>query len=279
MKLSKIIFERQECSMNEKMILVVDDEPEICNELSGFLTSKGFKVITANDGKEGVILFQQHKPILVLSDYKMPNMNGIELLKRIKMINKDIHVVLISGAADGKIIVEAMKEDAFDFISKPIDLKDLMEVISTAISKTLSKVAEGKTRHSKSDLVHDVTTIGDAITVLYLSEDMDEYSVNKYDTYIKNMLSESSVKKNLVLFLKSVKYINSMGLNYLISLNDFLKQKGFQLFLCALSQPVDFYLRSLGYLDYFKIESSVDSIAERVIMHKNETGPEGKVKK
>jgi anti-anti-sigma factor len=265
--------------MNEKLILVVDDEPEICNELSGFLSSKGFQVVIAHDGKEGVQLFQQHKPVLVLSDYKMPVLNGIEMLKRIKTINKDVHVVLISGAADGKIIVEAMKEDAFDFIPKPIDLKDLMKVITTAISKTLSKPAQDKSRRSNTDLVLDVTSIGDAITVLYLNEDMDEYSVNKYDAYIKNMLSESSIKKNLVLFFKSVKYINNMGLNYLINLNDFLKQKGFNLFLCALSQQVDFYLRSLGYLDYFNIESSVDSIAERVMTSPNESGSADKGKK
>jgi anti-anti-sigma factor len=254
--------------MNEKLILVVDDEPDICGELSGFLSSKGFQVIIAHNGKDGSKLFKQHQPILVLSDYKMPVMNGIEMLKEIKALNKDIHVVLISGAADGKTIVEAMKEDAFDFIPKPIDLNELIKVVSAAIKKTLTKLAQDSVRRVSVNLVHDVASIGEDITVLYFNEDMDEYSVNKYDTYIKNLLNERSVKKNLVLFMKSVKYINNMGLNYLINLNDYLKQKGFNLFLCGLSQQVDFYFRNLGYLDYFNIDSTVENIAERVKMIK-----------
>src|SRR5271157_820343 len=122
--------------MNEKLILIVDDEPEICEEISGFLSHKGYPTIVAHNGRDGIKLFNEQKPILVLTDYKMPVMNGIELLKRVKIIDNDIHVVLISGAADGKIIVEAMKENAFDFLSKPIDLNSLMLVITIAIGKT-----------------------------------------------------------------------------------------------------------------------------------------------
>ena len=250
--------------MNERLILIVDDEPDICGEIGGYLSTKGYQVIVAHNGKDAVKLFMQHKPILVLSDYKMPVMNGIELLKSIKAMNKDIHVVLMSGAADGKIIVEAMKEDAFDFLAKPIDLKNLLEVVSSAISKTLSRLTQESVRRVSGTFISEVTEIEDDITVLYFSSDLDEHTSPKYDMYIKKLINEKATKKNMVFFLKSVKYINNIGLNLLINLNDYIKEKGYVLYLCSLSQQVDFYLRSLGYLDYFNFDNSVESIVERV---------------
>ncbi|OHD66348.1 MAG: hypothetical protein A2176_07655 [Spirochaetes bacterium RBG_13_51_14] len=252
--------------MNERLILVVDDEPDICGEISGFLSEKGYQVIIAHNGKDAVKLFMQHKPILVLSDYKMPLMNGIELLKSIKSINKEIHVVLISGAADTKTIVEAMKEDAFDFILKPIDLINLLNIVTIAISKTQSKIAQDSVRRVSMTFISEVAEIDDNITVLYFSSDLDEYTSPKYDSYIKKLVNERTAKKNLVFYLKNVKYINNIGLNLLINLNEFMIEKGYNMYLCNLSQQVDFYLRSLGYLNYFSVDNSVESIVERVHM-------------
>jgi anti-anti-sigma factor len=255
--------EKEHC-MNEKLILFVDDEPDICDEISGYLTAKGYQVIVAHNGRDAIKLFQKEKPILVLTDYRMPEMNGMELLRAVKSMKKEIHVVLISGAADTKTIVEAIKDDAFDFLLKPVDLHHLLGIIETAIAKTTAKMVQDSVRRASVNFIHEVVDIGDEVTVLYLAEDLDEYSANKYELYIKKLVDERSVKKNVVLFLKNVKYINNMGLNFLIQLNDMLKQRGYALFLCELSQPVDFYLRSLGYLDYFAVDHTVDNIVDRL---------------
>lgn len=255
--------------MNERLILIVDDEPDICGEISGFLSAKGYQVIVAHNGKDAIKLFKEHKPILVISDYKMPVMNGVDLLKSLKFINKDVHVVLMSGAADGKTIVEAMKEDAFDFLIKPIDLQNLITIISAAISRTQSELARDSVRKVSMSFISEVAEVGDDIMVLYFSSDLDENTASKYDTYIKKLINERTAKKNLVFFMKNVKYINNVGLNLLISLNDFMKEKGYTLFLCGLSQQVDFYLRSLGYLNYFNFDNSIESIVERVRMMKS----------
>jgi len=252
--------------MNERLVLIVDDEPDICGEISGYLSTKGYQVIVAHNGKDAVKLFTQHKPILVLSDYKMPVMNGVELLRSIKAINRDIHVILMSGAADGKTIVQAMKEEAFDLLVKRIDLGNLLTVIGASISKTQSKLAQDSVRKVSMTFISEVAEVSDDIMVLYFSSDLDEYTAPKYDTYIKKLINEKTAKKNLVFFLRSVKYINNIGLNLLISLNDFMKDKGHVLYLCNLSQPVDFYLRSLGYLNYFNIDHSVEGIVERIHM-------------
>ncbi|OHD68369.1 MAG: hypothetical protein A2W19_14210 [Spirochaetes bacterium RBG_16_49_21] len=250
--------------MKEKLILVIDDEPDICTEISGYLSAKGYQVIIAHNGKDGMKLFIQHKPILVLTDYKMPEMNGLEVLRAVKSVNKDIHVVLISGAADTKTIVEAIKDNAFDFLLKPVDLNHLLDIVKTAIAKTTVKIVQDKVRRASVNFINEVVDIGDEITVLYFAEDLDEYTVGKYELYIKKLVDEHSVKNNVVLFLKNVLYINNMGLNFLINLNDLLKQRGYALFLCALSQQVDFYLRSLGYLDFFSVDNTVENVLDRV---------------
>ena len=66
--------------MNENLILVVDDEPDICGEISGFLSGKGYHTVIAHNGKDALKMFRDQKPVLVLTDYKMPLMNGIDLL-------------------------------------------------------------------------------------------------------------------------------------------------------------------------------------------------------
>jgi anti-anti-sigma factor len=254
--------------MNEKLILFADDEPDICDEISGYLTAKGYKVIVAHNGRDAVSLFKKQMPVLVLTDYRMPGMDGLELLRAVKSIKKEIHVVLISGAADMKTIVEAIKNDAFDFLLKPVDLNQLLEIVRIAIAKTLAKMVQDSVRRASVNFIHEIVDIGDEVTVLYLAEDLDEYSASKYELYIKKLVDERSVKKNVVLFLKNVRYINNMGLNFLIRLDGVLKQRGYALYLCEPSQVVDNYLRSLGYLDYFAVDHSVDNIVDRVRSHK-----------
>lgn len=250
--------------MNQSLILVVDDEPDICVEISGYLSAKGYQVIIAYNGGDAVKLFTKQKPILVISDYKMPVMNGIELLKSIKSIDRNIHVVLVSGAADTRTIVEAMKEDAFDFLLKPIDLNHMLQIIKTAISKTQSLLAKEAMRRTSFSLVSEVTEIGDEITALYFSNDLDEITSGKFEAYVQKMIRENACKKHIVFMLNSVKYINNIGLNFLLKINDFVNGKGYVLHLNSLSQQVDFYLRSLGYLDYFNVDDSLANLQERL---------------
>jgi len=250
--------------MNDSLILLVDDEPDICGEISGFLSVKGYQTIVAHNGRDAVRLFKEHKPVLVLTDYKMPLMNGVDLLKAIKALNHDVHVVLMSGAADAKIIVEAMKEEAFDFLTKPIDLNDLLKIVRTAIKMTLDRYKQESIRRSSVNLISHIDDVTEEITVMYLTADLDEYNSPKYELYIKNLIDEHAVKNNIVLVLKAVRYMNNQGLNFLINLQTHLKERGYNFMLCALSQQVNSYLRSLGYLDYFIVEPTVEGVIERV---------------
>ncbi len=115
--------------MGAKLILVVDDEPDICSELSQFLMHKGFEVVTAANGKEALSLYKKRKPEIVISDYRMPIMNGFELLLKIKSINKTANVILMSAVVDLDPFVLTKNKSAYEFLNKPLDLNELLGII------------------------------------------------------------------------------------------------------------------------------------------------------
>ncbi|HTY44980.1 MAG TPA: sigma-54 dependent transcriptional regulator [Patescibacteria group bacterium] len=101
-------------------ILIVDDEPLVRHSLSELLTLEGYTVTTAANGKEALEYLKQYTTDLVISDIRMPEMDGVELLRHIKLNYNDTQVILITSYGSIENAVEAMKEGAFDYITKPI---------------------------------------------------------------------------------------------------------------------------------------------------------------
>ena len=102
----------------KRAIMVVDDEEEICDLLQDFLTREGYQVYTATNGMEAISSAEQNELDLALLDLKMPGMDGIEVLKRMKWIAPDCPVIMISGHATISTAMAAVKLGAFDFIEK-----------------------------------------------------------------------------------------------------------------------------------------------------------------
>ena len=111
----------------EKCILVVDDEEDLRYLLTIFLTDLGYGVLTAANGREGLAAFRDRKPAVVLSDIKMPEMDGIELLRRIKADSPEAEVIMITGHGDMDLAIESLKLEATDFITKPIN-HDILQI-------------------------------------------------------------------------------------------------------------------------------------------------------
>ncbi len=101
-------------------ILVIDDEESIRLLLKVSLSHKGYDVILAQDGEEGIKAFQESRPSIVLTDVKMPGMDGIEVLKQIKRLDPDTRIIVITGHGEMESAVEALQLEASDFINKPI---------------------------------------------------------------------------------------------------------------------------------------------------------------
>ncbi|MGP8330250.1 MAG: sigma 54-interacting transcriptional regulator [Methanosarcinaceae archaeon] len=117
-------------------VLLIDDEAGIRKLLSISLRSEGYDVITAKNGKSGIELFEQEAPSIVLTDIKMPGIDGIDVLRRIKEINPETEVIVITGHGDIKLAVKSLQLDASDFITKPIS----KEALSVALKRAEEKL-------------------------------------------------------------------------------------------------------------------------------------------
>jgi two-component system, NtrC family, nitrogen regulation response regulator NtrX len=117
-------------------ILVVDDEAEIRRSVRMILEYEGYDVIEASTGPEGVALVEKDPPDLVFLDIKMPGMDGLEALQRIRTTDETLPVVIISGHGTVSTAVEATKAGAFDFIEKPLASDRVLLTIRNALDQT-----------------------------------------------------------------------------------------------------------------------------------------------
>ena len=115
-------------------ILVVDDEEKNRKLLKDFLEHKGHTVITANGGKEALEKMEEG-PAIVLLDIMMPDMHGLKVLDRIKEISPSSEVIMVTSLDEHSVGVESLKRGAFDFVTKPIDLKHLEELIEFKLTQ------------------------------------------------------------------------------------------------------------------------------------------------
>jgi DNA-binding NtrC family response regulator len=118
--------------MLNKKILIVDDEELIRITLNNSLKKEGYEVLLASDGEEGFNKFKEEKPPVVLCDLKLPKIDGITLLKKIKEINKETIVIMITAYGTIESAVCAMKLGAYDYITKPFLMEDIIMLIKRA---------------------------------------------------------------------------------------------------------------------------------------------------
>lgn len=136
-------------------ILVVDDEKSIRKALSEILVTEGYKVDEAVDGLEALNLIKARKYDCVLSDIKMPKLDGIELLEKLQVEGIQIPIIMISGHGSTETAVEAVKKGAFDYISKPPDLNRLLITLRNALDKA-TLVEETNTLKRKVSGLQDI---------------------------------------------------------------------------------------------------------------------------
>ncbi len=124
-------------------IIVVDDDQSIRETITNYLQRLKFNVKSAEDGIKGLALIKEEMPDLVISDIRMPGLDGLELLERTKIIDPKIHFIVISAFDDMPTTVEAMRKGAYDFIEKPLEIETLRLTIKRALdNKKLSEKLE-----------------------------------------------------------------------------------------------------------------------------------------
>src|SRR5687767_12538616 len=121
-------------------ILVIDDDKDICLVLSKFLTKNDYLVNTAHTGEEGLKQLRSTDYDLILCDYKLPDLSGIELLQKIKILNSAVAVIMITGYSDVKTAVETFRYGASDYVTKPLYPDELLVTIRETILKNQAKL-------------------------------------------------------------------------------------------------------------------------------------------
>jgi two-component system, NtrC family, response regulator AtoC len=116
-----------------KQVLIVDDEPNLRKILSAQLTRDGYDALTAEDGEQGLHLLREHHIDLIITDLKMPKVDGMTLLKRALEIEPELPVVLITAHGTIDTAVEALKRGAFDFVTKPFDKDEVRQIVAKAL--------------------------------------------------------------------------------------------------------------------------------------------------
>jgi signal transduction histidine kinase len=138
-------------------ILLVDDEEGIRKVLGISLTDSGYKVFTAENGEEALQIFRKVNPSIVLTDIKMPGMDGIQLLQKIKNENPDTEVIMITGHGDIELAIRSLKFEATDFITKPINGDSLEIALKRANEKVFLKTKLKKYTENLEMLVEEKT--------------------------------------------------------------------------------------------------------------------------
>ncbi len=116
-------------------VMIVDDEEDIVQLMSETLNLWGYRPITAHDGEEALQKFQCEPVDLVITDLKLPKVNGVNLLNKIKDIDNSTEVIMFTGYPEVGSAIDAMKSGAFDYLTKPVDLTELKLKVERGLEK------------------------------------------------------------------------------------------------------------------------------------------------
>jgi signal transduction histidine kinase len=143
----------------QQKLLLVDDEKDIREVLVLPLADLGYHVVEAENGQEALKLFRETQPSIVLTDIKMPGMDGIELLQKIKYENPDTEVIMITGHGDMELAIRSLKNEATDFITKPINVDALEIAVQRAKDKIITREKLQEYTESLEKLIREKTEL------------------------------------------------------------------------------------------------------------------------
>jgi len=135
--------------MNKTRILIIDDEPAICEACCRILEAERYAVATAPEGASGLKVVDDFQPDLVFIDLKMPGLGGMEVLERIRVKDKNIVAIVITGYATIESAVESMKQGAYDFLPKPFTPDELRLITRRAVERRRAILESERLREEK----------------------------------------------------------------------------------------------------------------------------------
>ncbi len=185
-------------SNKEKTILLVDDEEDIRDVLGISLSDIGYNVHAVENGEEAILLFKKINPEIVLTDIKMPGMDGIELLRKIKHESPDTEVIMITGHGDMNLAIKSLKYEATDFITKPINVDALEIALKRANDRMVMKHKLREYTESLEELLQEKTELQDRLSSLGLMIGSISHGIKGLLTGLdgSTYILDSGLKKN-----------------------------------------------------------------------------------
>lgn len=121
----------------KKKILIVDDEEDVRDMLDELFRIEGYDTVTASNGKEGLDIYKKFSPELVITDIRMPVMDGVELVENLRSLNKNIKVVYITGweSSQSRHKRDIINDSDFKYLKKPFELAEIVRVVNEYINK------------------------------------------------------------------------------------------------------------------------------------------------
>ncbi len=174
--------------------MVVDDERSMREFLDILLTKEGYQVSVAASGREACQVVEQNKYDVIITDIKMQDVNGIEVLKKAKAVSPESIVIMISAFATAETAVEAMREGAYDYIPKPFKVRDFKKIVRDALESKTPRTVEDADDRSKVRF-HFGCLIGDSPQMRKVYDLIERVGPTKSNVFISG---ESGTGKELV---------------------------------------------------------------------------------
>ncbi|MDP1993281.1 MAG: response regulator, partial [Syntrophales bacterium] len=176
-------------------ILIVDDEASVRDSLYQWFKADGYRVDTADEANSALKKLQENPWDIILLDIKMPGMDGIELQHRIKQIDQNIVTIIITAYAAVDTAIQALKDGAFDYVTKPIDPDDLSRLIRNAVEKRRLVTENMQLRQQITELLPPDEVVGESPAMKNVMEMVN--TVAKTDSTVM-ILGESGTGKELI---------------------------------------------------------------------------------
>ena len=181
--------------MSAKKIMIIDDEEGLCRMMAAVLMDDGYAVRSFNNPQEAIDLFRPNIWDLVISDIKMPGINGLEVLQKIKAIEPDIPVIVITAFATVEMSIQALRKGAYDMLTKPFEPDELLFRVRNALNHNQLKTENQKLRQELEGKFNFDNIIGASTGLQHLLDKVEKVSVRDTSVLISG---ESGTGKELI---------------------------------------------------------------------------------
>jgi len=177
-------------------LLIIDDDESINESLKIILSKAGYEVVTAPDAETGYQVFEKTNPDLIISDLKLPGMNAIDLLNKIKPINNNLPFIVITAYENTSSTIQAIQQGAYDYIEKPLDIERLKIIIKRALEgKRMSDHLSVTISKDSDDYQLESSLIGKTPAMKEILKKIGKVSNNRVSILIQG---ESGTGKELI---------------------------------------------------------------------------------